>query len=667
MAGMENIPLLKDLVILMAASVFVSIVFHRIGLPTIIGFLITGTIIGPYGAGLVTNVGDVDHLAEIGVVMLLFIIGLEFSITRMVRLKREGIIGGGLQVLLTSLLGFTIAEAMGLPTVQSVLIGFVVALSSTAIVLKILGDRGELDASQGNLTIGILLFQDLCVVLMIIILQTLGGKGETSFISILLPLLVAVAAIVVIVAASFFMVPRLLHHVVQLRNREVFLLTILFLCFGTAWLTAKFGLSLALGAFVAGLVISESEYSHQIVAEVLTFRDIFLSLFFISIGMLLDLNYFVNHLPMLVAIAVGIILLKTVITVAVSQMLKYPLRLAIMAGMGLAQIGEFSFVLLRMGEDSHLLTPEIYQTLLAASVLTMAVTPQLIRSSGTVAAKVAQALKIKTHAVEPHSRTTMEDHVIIMGYGVNGQNLASVLKKVGIEFIILDLNWERIKLAREEGHKAFFGDSTRTELLHKVGIEKARMLVLAISDPLTTRLTLKLAREQNAKLYILVRTRYISEVEDLYKMGANQVIPEEFETSVEIFSRVLKEYHLPNNIIQNQIDIIRHEGYAMLRGTSLSREKLMEITSILAASVTDTFYVTENSPLVGKTLADLDLKRRSGTMVIAVVKLTKARPNPPTDYCIEAGDTLVLLGSHAEMDRAVQVLKGGGELPAVIP
>ncbi|MDH4099703.1 MAG: cation:proton antiporter [Nitrospirota bacterium] len=660
-------PLLKDLVILMAASVFVSMIFHRLGLPTIIGFLITGTIIGPYGAGLVTKVDDVDHLAEIGVVMLLFIIGLEFSITRMIRLKREGIVGGGLQVLLTALIGFGIAAAMGLPMNQSVLIGFVVALSSTAIVLKILGDRGEIDSSQGNLSIGILLFQDLCVVLMIIILQTMGQNGETTLLSVIIPLLVAVAAIAVIVTASFFAVPRLLHHVVKLRNREVFLLTVLFLCFGTAWLTSAFGLSLALGAFVAGLVISESEYSHQIVAELLSFRDIFLSLFFISIGMLLDLNYFMQHLPMLVAVAVGIILCKTVITVGVSQMLKYPLRLSIMAGLGLAQIGEFSFVLLRMGEDYKLLTPEVYQTLLAASILTMAVTPQLIRSSAAIAGKVAQILKIKAHAVEPHARTTMQDHVIIIGYGVNGQNLTSVLKKVGIEFVVLDLNWERIKLARDEGHKAFFGDSTRIELLHKMGVEKARMLVVAISDPLTTRLTLKLAREQNPKLYILVRTRYISEVEDLYKLGANQVIPEEFETSVEIFSRVLREYHIPNNIIQNQIDIIRHEGYAMLRGTSLSREKMMEITSILAASVTDTFYVADNSPLIGKTLADLDLKRKSGTMVIAVVKLTKARPNPPSDYRIEAADTLVLLGSHAEMDRAGQILKGGGELPPVIP
>lgn len=656
---MESIPLLKDLVILMAASVFVAIIFHRLGLPTIIGFLITGVIIGPYGAGLVTQVADVEHLAEIGVVMLLFIIGLEFSITRMVRLKREGILGGGLQVLLTSALGIGIASSMGLPLAQSVLIGFVVALSSTAIVLKILGDRGELDASQGNLTIGILLFQDLCVVLMIIILQTLGQKGEATFASVLVPLLTAAIAIAVIVGSSFFLVPRLLQQVVKLRNREVFLLTILFLCFGTAWLTSRFGLSLALGAFVAGLVISESEYSHQIVAEVLSFRDIFLSLFFVSIGMLLDIGFFIKHLPMLAAIAAGIILFKTVITALVSQVLKYPLRLSIMAGMGLAQIGEFSFVLLKIGEDSHLLTPDIYQAMLAASVLTMAATPQLIRSAGAVAAKTAMLLKIKAHSVEPHARYSLSDHVIIIGYGLNGQNLARVLKKVGIEFIILDLNWERIKQAKEEGYKTVFGDSSRAELLHKVGIEKARMLVIAITDTITTRLTIKLAREMNDKLYILVRTRYSSEVEDLRKIGANQVIPEEFETSVEIFSRVLKEYHVPNNIIHNQIDIIRHEGYAMLRTNSLSREKLMEITSILAASVTDTFFVTDDSWFIGRTLADLALKKKSGAMVIAVVKLTKTRPNPPSDYLIESGDTLVLLGSHAEMDRAVQLLNEG--------
>lgn len=654
---MENIPLLKDLVILMAVSVPVTILFHRIGLPAIIGFLITGIIIGPYGAGFVTKIAAVELLAQIGVVLLLFVVGIEFSMTKMFRLKREGILGGGLQVVITSIIGFAVAMIFGQLASQSVVIGFIIALSSTAIVLKILTDKGEIDTPHGNLAIGILLFQDLCVVPLLLITQAIG-KGDASVLSIAKPLASAGAAIAIILTASYFIVPRLLYHVVKLRNREVFILTVLLLCFGTAWLTSYFGLSLALGAFIAGLVISESEYSHQILAEVITFRDTFLSLFFISIGMLMDINYFLKNLPALAGVAGGIILLKTLLIIAIGQSLKYPLRLSIMVGMALAQVGEFSFVLLKLGVDYSLIPPDLYQTLLAASIITMAATPFLIGKAGDVAMRTAHLLKIRVHSYEPRKEAAMSDHVIIVGYGLNGRNLAKVLKEVGIKFIILDLSWDRIRLARKEGYKAMYGDTSHAEILHKAGIEKARMMVIAISDPVSTRHIVKMAKEENNNLYILVRTRYTSEVEELYKLGANQVIPEEFETSVEIFSRVLKEYHIPGNVIKNQIDVIRHEGYAMFRTPSLHREKLMEITSILSESVTDTFFVGKDSPIAGKTLAEIDLRRKSGVMVIAVVRKAATKTNPPPDFPVEEGDILAIIGSHAEMDKAMQVLKG---------
>jgi CPA2 family monovalent cation:H+ antiporter-2 len=654
---MEGIPILRDLVILMAVSVPVTILFHRLGLPAIIGFLITGIIIGPYGTGLVTKVGAVDRLAQIGVVLLLFVVGLEFSMTRMFRLKKEGLLGGGLQVAATSAVALAISMLMGLPLPQSVMVGFITALSSTAIVLKLLADRGEVDTPHGNTSIGILLFQDLCVVPMIITLQAIAGAKEVSFLSIANPLIFAAAAIAGILTASYILVPRILHQVIKLRNREVFILTILLLCFGTAWLTSYVGLSLALGAFIAGLVISESEYSHQIVAEVLSFRDTFISLFFISVGMLVDLRYFIENLSALVALAGGIILLKILIVVGIGQILRYPLRLSIVVGMGLAQIGEFSFVLMKMGEDSGVLARDLYQTLLAASVLTMAVTPFLIQVSHRAAYKMARILGVRAVPLETGKAPSISDHVIVIGYGLNGRNLARVLKEIGIRYVILDMNWERVKHARRDGHKAIFGDCGHIEIIKKLGIDRARMMVVAITDPAATRRTVKLAREANPALYVLVRTRYTSEVEELYRLGANQVIPEEFETSVEIFSRVLKEYHVPGNIIQNQIDIVRHEGYAMFRTPSLAREKLVEISSILAASVTETFFVRSDSHLVGKTLAEIDLRKKSGVLVLAIVRKAATRTNPPADFIIEAGDILALIGSHTEMDKAMQVLR----------
>ena len=655
---MENIPLLKDLVILMAVSVPVTIIFHRLGLPAIIGFLITGVIIGPYGTGLVTNLGAVDTLAQIGVILLLFVVGLEFSMTKMLRLRKEALLGGGLQVAITSAVAFACPFFFGYPVTQSLLIGFVTALSSTAIVLKMLADRGELDTPQGNLSMSLLLFQDICVVPMIITLQAIAGAKEVSFLSIANPLMFAAIAVGVILAASYILVPRILYQVVKLRNREVFTLAVLLLCFGTAWLTSRAGLSLALGAFIAGLVISESEYSHQIVAEVLSFRDTFLSLFFISIGMLLDLGYFTKNLPLLFLLASGAILLKVLVVVGIGQILKYPIRLSIIVGMSIAQIGEFSFVLMKMGEDYGLLADDLYQTLLATSILTISATPFLIQISHSAAYKAVHLLGIRAIPSSEGKIAATSDHVIIVGYGLNGQNLAKVLKEIGIKHIILDMNWTRIKLARKNGHKALFGDASHMEILKNLHIENARMMVIAISDPATTRRMVKISREANDRLYILVRTHYISEVEELYKLGVNQVIPEEFETSVEIFSRLLKEYHIPGNIIQNQIDIIRNEGYAMFRTPSLSREKLMEITSILSESVTETFFVNKGSPLIGKTLAEIDLRKKSGVMVLAIVRKATTRANPPADLAIEEGDILAIIGSHAEMDSAIRALKG---------
>src|SRR3990172_2808709 len=361
---MENIPILKDLVILMAVSVPVTILFHRLGLPAIIGFLITGIIIGPYSTGLVTKVGAVETLAQIGVILLLFVVGLEFSMTKMLRLRKEGLFGGGLQVVTTSAIAFAVNLFLGRSLPQSLLIGFVTALGSTAIVLKLLADRGEVDTPQGNLSISILLFQDLCVVPMIITIQAIAGAKEISFLAIANPMFFAAASVGIILAASYILVPRILFQVVKLRNREVFTLTVLLLCFGTAWITSYAGLSLALGAFIAGLVISDSEYSHQIVAEVLSFRDTFLSLFFISIGMLLDIRYFTEHFSALVSLAGGIFIFKIMLFVGIWVILKYPLRLSIIAGMGLAQIGEFSFVLMKMGEDYGLLPPALYHQIL---------------------------------------------------------------------------------------------------------------------------------------------------------------------------------------------------------------------------------------------------------------------------------------------------------------
>lgn len=654
---MESIPILKDIVILMAVSVPISILLVRLGLPTIVGFLLTGIIIGPYGFGLVTRVEEVEMLAQIGIVLLLFTIGLEFSVTRMIKIKREAMLGGGMQLVFTIALVWFFATYMGQPFPVALILGFIVSLSSSAIVLKLLVDSGEVGSSHGNLSVGILLFQDICVVAMVLVIHALGDTAGSTPLSVAKGLGIAIAAIFLIVIGVAYLVPRLFHEVVKLRNREVFILTIVLVLLGTAWLTSLAGLSLALGAFIAGLVISESEYSNQIVAEVLPFRDTFSSLFFISIGMLLELSYFTGHVLEILLIVGAILAVKTLIVIAVGQILRYPLRLSIMVAVSLAQIGEFSFILMNMGQEGALLSREIYQSLLAATIITMVITPFLFQRSSDIAFKIAHLLGARASTRGLPQKTHLSNHVVIVGYGLNGRNLAKVLKETSIEHLVIDVSSDRVRTARKDGHRAYFGDATHPVILKRLGIDKAKMFVIGINDPVGTRRGVKTARELNPNLSIIVRTHYIDEVEELYRLGANQVIPEEFETSVEIFARVLKDYRVPGNIIQNQIDLIRHEGYIMLRTPSLTGERLASLASILETSVMDTFFVQEGCYVAGRTVEELDLTGRTSCSVIAIIRKGKAHTNPPGDFAIAVNDMIVVLGSHAELNNAMSILR----------
>jgi CPA2 family monovalent cation:H+ antiporter-2 len=538
----------------------------------------------------------------------------------------------------------------------ALILGFIVSLSSSAIVLKLLVDSGEVGSSHGNLSVGILLFQDICVVVMVMVIHALGDTAGTTPLAVAKGLAIAIAAVFLIVTGVAYLVPRVFHEVVKLRNREVFILTIVLVCLGTAWLTSLAGLSLAIGAFIAGLVISESEYSNQIVAEVLPFRDTFSSLFFISIGMLLELSYFAGHVLELLLIASAILAVKALIVIGVGQILKYPLRLSIMVAVSLAQIGEFSFILLNISSDYGFLTREIYQSLLAATIITMIITPFIFQRSSDIAFRIAHLLGVRASTRGLPQKTHLANHVIIVGYGLNGRNLARVLKETSIEHLVIDVNSDRVRTARREGHRAYFGDATHPLILQRMGADKAKMLVIGINDPVGTRRGVKTARELNPNLSIIVRTHYIEDVEELYRLGANQVIPEEFETSVEIFSRVLKDYRVPGNIIQNQIDLIRQEGYVMLRTPSITGERLASLASILETSVMDTFFVQEGCYVAGRTLEQLDLTGKTGITVVAVIRKGKAHTNPPGDFAIAVGDMVVVLGSHAELNNAMKIL-----------
>jgi CPA2 family monovalent cation:H+ antiporter-2 len=651
--------ILRELIILLAVSLPITYIFHRMKMPALVGFLITGVLIGPHGAAFITETTVVEQLSEIGVVLLLFTVGLEFSIEDIMRSSRQFLLGGGIQVLLTVAAVTGIAFFLHYPPYQAVFFGFLASLSSTAIVLKMYSDRAELDSAHGRLSTGILLFQDIAVVPMMLLLPVLGQAGAAGGVtplSVLLTMGKAVLGLVIVFLAARRIVPFLLHQVIRLRNREIFFLLVVLLCLGTSWVTYSLGLSLALGAFLSGLIISESEYSHHIVANIMPFRDYFASLFFISIGMLLHTEFFAAHWPLLVGMTTALALMKTALVFLTAKLMRYPLRSALLAGLALAQIGEFSFLLAQQGGGYGLIAGDVFQLFINTSILTMIATPFIMQAGPWVTARLGW---LEPAPAEKPLVCSLTGHTIIAGYGLNGMNLAKTLKATHLPYVVLEVNADTIRKARDEGEPIVYGDITREDVLHRAGADCAKVIVFAISDHAATRIAIRLVRKMNPSIFILVRTRYAAEVDELMAIGADQVIPEEFETSIEIFSRVLHQYHVPGNVIANQINLVRFGGYKMLRGLSLDHESISRVAALFAGATVDNVQIDPKAPSVGKTLSQLDLRKLTGATVIAIVRSGEAVKNPAPDFSIGADDILVLLGSHVELDRAVNLLTRG--------
>ena len=659
-----DIAILQQLVILLAAAVLIIYGSHKIKLPPVVGFLLTGILIGPGGFSLVKDTETISVLAEIGVVMLLFLVGLEFSADRLRKIQRNFWLGGGLQVLLTISVTVLLLVLLKVPLKDSIFYGFLVSLSSTAVVLKILADRGEMDAPQGQLALGILIFQDMAIVPMIALIPILAGVRAASPTAILVRFLLGGAAMAAVFIAARFLMPRLLHLIVGTRIREVFLITSLVMCLGLAWLTSSFGLSLALGAFLAGVIISESKYSHQVVSDILPFKDVFNSLFFISIGMLLNTAVLWRSRIMIAIILVSVLVLKAAVVVLTVRLLGHSPRIALVTGLALAQIGEFSFVLAQVGRAHGLLPDDVFQLFLASSILTILATPFLIAISPALAAGAERRFKWKarTSAEGEADASPVSDHVIVAGYGLNGRNLAHVLKEAGIPYVILELNPETVAQAAAAGEPIIFGDVSSRTILKEAGTVRARGMVIAISDPAITRRAVRAARDFSRSLFLIVRTRYANEVDELLSLGADDVIPEEFETSIEIFTRVLDKFHIPKNIVDAQVKVLRGECYGLLRGScAAERPSLEKISDFLAAGTAETFYIGQGAWPSGKDLRTIDLRKRTGATVIAVVRGDQSFTSPGADFTIAEGDTLVLVASHRDINRAFQLLTSGPE------
>ena len=658
-----HLPLLQDILILLGFSAAIVFVLQKLKLPSIIGFLLTGVIIGPYGLSLIDAEEQVEILSEIGVILLLFVIGMELSIKQLISIKKTVFVGGFFQVFVTVLVAGLVHYLLGHAWNESVFVGFLFSLSSTAIVLKTLQDRKQITAPHARNALAILIFQDIIVVPMMLITPMIAGESTNIGMSILWLLIKTVVLLVITFISARYIVPRLMHAVAKTNSKELFLLVTITLCFAVAFITSEVGLSLALGAFIAGLIVSESEYSYQATSIILPFRELFTSFFFVSVGMLLDLNFFVKNIPIILLLVVVVFVVKSTIAALAVAILKYPPRTVLLTGLALFQVGEFAFILSKVGIEYNLLTAETNQYFLSVSIVSMILTPLVIIFSEKIVYKfigVSKKLGVEGKSVSKEEKAEimdqeLENHLVIIGYGVNGSNLAKAAASSDIPFIIIEMNAETVKREKEKGLPIIFGDATQDHILETVHLSKARAVVVAISDDFATKSIIKNIRSHSESLYLVVRTRYVKETSELFALGADEVIPEEFETSVQIFTHVLHNFLVPEDDIDVLVDKVRADNYQIFKG-ELKRSKKYQ-PNLTDININCLRIMADSNKFLGKPLKELNLRAEYGINILGIKRKNMMLDSiQPTDV-LKRGDLLYIQGSQNKIEQFHKLIK----------
>ena len=649
--------ILGEIVTLFVLSIIVVLVCHRFRLPSIVGFLLTGVLCGPSALGLVENKEMVDIMAEVGVAFLMFSIGMELSGKELMRMKKPLLIGGSAQVLLT--VGFVFLLTFWWSGVRlGIIYGCLVTLSSTAIVLSLLQQKAQAEAPHGRVCLAVLIFQDLAIVPMVLIFPLLGGGLELEPNSMLLALGKGLLVILGILIFGKFILPRLMFSVVSTRSRELMLMTTLGLCLAVALVTSWVGLSLSLGAFLAGLMLAESEYSLNTLESILPFKEVFSSIFFMSVGMLLDIHFFAGHIPVVLLCAAGIIAAKLIMTLPAVRLLSYSMRTAVITAFCLAQVGEFSFVLAKSALNLDLISNDAYQIFLASSIVTMVLTPLLINAAPKAASLVLRKAPSSPAASLEEEEDgesqgivrdgrLLKDHLIIIGFGIGGQMMAHGARNCGIPYIISEMNPDTVEKFRNI-EPIRHGDASYPLVLEHLGVSTARTRAILTSDPAGGRAIIANARALNPALHIIVRTRFIGNLESYKSVGANEVIPEEFETSLEIFARVLNHYLVPRQTIDRYVSAIRKENYGMARKLDMGGSIMESLPDLQLAS----FCIEENSPVAGKTIGQCALRKQYGVTAAGIRRGDAINNSPNADTLLQPGDVIYLLTTQDTLPAA---------------
>lgn len=652
---------LQDIVIIFALSSAVNLVFTRLKVPGVVGYLVTGVIAGPHLLALIGNDHNIELLAEIGVILLLFTIGMEFSLKHLLKIRRVVFIGGLIQVMFTAGVFYLASGLYGMDWKASLFMGFIAALSSSALVLKLLQERSELTSNYGRTVVGILIFQDLMLVPLLLFTNLAGSETANLTREILVLVVKAVLIIGLVYVANKWLLPRLLHLIALTKNQELFLITIILICLSVALLTSSLGMSLAFGAFLAGLMISDSEYSHNAFGNLIPFKDVFTSFFFVSIGMLLDLTYVYENLPLVLVSVAMVLLVKTIIAGGTGFLMGHTFKGTVLVGLALSQVGEFSFILARLGRENALIAENHYQLFIAVAVITMSLTPFLMKGAAPLADRLLKlplpGFLVKGLFPLPElSVPDIQHHVVIIGKDTSALKLSVManMNKIPHVSIIFDPHIARERM--QSGDLVVYGDAMNEPVLLKAHADTADIVVISVGSLIPSLAIIDNVKKMNKNAWVVVRAKHIGNVGDLYRQGADQVLPEKLEIGIDLFHRVLVRKLYPQKEVNRILSHIR----------SMNLGDFTEKDVVNQPSILDEFpnlnisavKVDPGSEIDGKTLLEIGLRARTGVTLLAIRRDEHIIEHPLPDTAFRAGDIAYILGNPEQENNAYELFSG---------
>lgn len=656
-----ELTILKDIIIIFALSSLVNFVFTKFKIPTIIGYLITGIIAGPHCLKFIGASHEIEIMAEIGVVLLMFTIGIEFSIKHLIKIRRIVFLGGFFQLILTALAVYFVSKFYGLERNGAIFVGFLTALSSTAVVLKVLQEQSQLTSHFGRTVLGILIFQDIILVPLMLFTPLLGGEVAEIETELLL-LLAKTAGIIAFVYVGYkWIMPKILHMVIITKNQELFMMLVLLICLSVAMATYSLGMSLAFGAFLGGLMISETEYSHNAFGHLIPFKDTFTSFFFVSIGMLLDLSFIFDNYMLVIQTVLIVFFVKSSIAGLVAFLLGHPFKSTILVGLALSQVGEFSFILAEVGVDYQILSHEMYQLFLAVTIVSMAVSPFLIQGSTKFADLLLELPipKFIIHGLYPMQNIELDaikNHIVLIGKDIRTHNLAIMARSSGIAYISVVFDPGDVQKRQKDNEQILYGDANSEAVLHKAYVHTANSVIISIGNIVTAMGVIEKVRKMNPKAYIIVRAASMEHIEDLYNQGADEVLPEEFETAVVLFERLLNKNKVAQDEVAKRISKIREDHYGVFRNKDA--EKRVTVLDEISQIEVKAIKVCHNAYVIGHSLSELKLRTNFGVTLVAMKRGDSVIEHPDSDIRFEPNDVAYLLGKPRRLEAAFKLLAG---------